>query len=607
MTRARAKLLLVDDRPENLLALEALLEPLGQELVLAASGEEALRHLLARRVRAILLDVQMPGLDGFQTAELIKQRERTRHIPIIFLTAISKDAEHVFRGYDAGAVDYLMKPFDPQILRSKVAVFIDLWQKTVEIRRQDALLKEQEIAALERASEERYRFLGDSIPQQVWTALPDGALDYVNERVLEYFDRSFEELIGWGWSEFVHHDDLPETIERWTDAAADGRPVRGRVPGSAGVGRRLSLASRAAVAMRSDRGEIVRWFGTNTDIEERRVAEERQTFLAEAGWVLGSSLDYEQTLTDVARLAVPRIADWCAVDIFVDGKLERLALDARRPAQGRARAAAPGGDAARVRGRRRDRDPRARAGARPRDRRRGARHVRLRRAPARDRARARASLVRHRPPRRTRRGLRLDQPRHGGVRAHLRRGRPDARPGAGQARGGSDRQRPALRRGRAKGTRRTGARSRRRRGRPRRPRRRDPALEHGCADDHRRGGGGRAREEDRGRRPRLARDRTADPGGEQAGRAGPGRDGAGRVRRPRALDLGLGRRLRRGNGLRLPRPDRGARARGDEGGLRRHRLARAAHAARRDLRLGADDPAHGHRARARRSRTSCSA
>ena len=116
----RAKLLLVDDRPENLLALEALLEPLGQELVRAGSGEEALRHLLQEEFAAILLDVQMPGLDGFQTAELIKQRERTRHVPIIFLTAISKDAEHIFRGYDAGAVDYLMKPFEPNILRAKV-------------------------------------------------------------------------------------------------------------------------------------------------------------------------------------------------------------------------------------------------------------------------------------------------------------------------------------------------------------------------------------------------------------------------------------------------------------------------------------------------------
>jgi PAS domain S-box-containing protein len=323
----RAKLLLVDDRPENLLALEALLEPLGQELVRAQSGEAALRHLLQDEFAAILLDVQMPGMDGFQTAELIKQRERTRHVPIIFLTAISKDAEHIFRGYGAGAVDYLMKPFDPNILRAKVAVFIELWQKTGEIRRQDALLKEQEISALEQESEERYRFLGDSIPQQVWTALPDGSLDYVNQRVLDYFGRKFEELIGWGWSEFVNETDRLSAVERWTAALRTGEPyeVEFRLRRASDGAFRWHLAR--AVAMRGADGEIVRWFGTNTDIEERRVAEDRQSFLADAGWVLGSSLDYQQTLGDVARLAVPRIADWCAVDIFVGNRLERLALE----------------------------------------------------------------------------------------------------------------------------------------------------------------------------------------------------------------------------------------------------------------------------------------
>ena len=112
----------------------------------------------------------MPGMDGFQTAELIKQRERTKHVPILFLTAISKDAEHVFRGYSAGAVDYLMKPFDPLILRAKVAVFIELWQKTMEIRRRDALLAEQELAAAEYESEVRYRSLADAVPQIVWTS-----------------------------------------------------------------------------------------------------------------------------------------------------------------------------------------------------------------------------------------------------------------------------------------------------------------------------------------------------------------------------------------------------------------------------------------------------
>ena len=105
-----------------------MLEPLDRELVQAGSGEEALKLLLEREFAVILLDVRMPGLDGFETAALIKQRERTRHIPIIFVTAVSKDTEHVFRGYSEGAVDYLLKPYDPAVLRSKVSVFVELYE-----------------------------------------------------------------------------------------------------------------------------------------------------------------------------------------------------------------------------------------------------------------------------------------------------------------------------------------------------------------------------------------------------------------------------------------------------------------------------------------------
>ena len=119
-----SSILLVDDRPENLLALEASLEPLGRRLVSATSGEEALRHLLKEEFAVILLDVQMPGLDGFDVARMVKQREATRHVPILFLTAISKDRRHVFRGYESGAVDYIFKPIDADILRSKVSVFL---------------------------------------------------------------------------------------------------------------------------------------------------------------------------------------------------------------------------------------------------------------------------------------------------------------------------------------------------------------------------------------------------------------------------------------------------------------------------------------------------
>ena len=124
----RAKILLVDDRPENLLALEAILGSLDQDLVRANSGEEALRALLQDDFALILLDAQMPGMDGFETATRIKRRTRTKDVPIIFLTAVDRDPSGSYRGYVAGGADYLSKPFDPWILRAKVQVFVDLWK-----------------------------------------------------------------------------------------------------------------------------------------------------------------------------------------------------------------------------------------------------------------------------------------------------------------------------------------------------------------------------------------------------------------------------------------------------------------------------------------------
>ncbi len=137
-----ASILLVDDRPENLLALEAILSGLGHELVRANSGAEALKQLLRQDIALILLDVQMPGMDGFETAAQIKARERTQHIPIVFLTAIDGDRHQAFRGYAAGAVDYLFKPFDPWVLRAKVGVFIELYQ-----RRQELAAQAEQLAA----------------------------------------------------------------------------------------------------------------------------------------------------------------------------------------------------------------------------------------------------------------------------------------------------------------------------------------------------------------------------------------------------------------------------------------------------------------------------
>jgi CheY-like chemotaxis protein len=146
---APSKILIVDDRPENLLALEAILSGLGHELLRATSGEEALKQLLVEEVALILLDVQMPGMDGFETAAHVKARERTSHIPIVFLTAIDGEAHQAYRGYTAGGVDYLAKPFDPWVLRAKVGVFIELHERRQALAAQAATLNRQLAAHLD--------------------------------------------------------------------------------------------------------------------------------------------------------------------------------------------------------------------------------------------------------------------------------------------------------------------------------------------------------------------------------------------------------------------------------------------------------------------------
>ena len=131
----KANVLLVDDKTENLLALETVLEDLGQNLIRASSAREALRYLLLEDVALILLDVQMPGLSGFELAELIRERERTQHTPIIFISAESVHEQNIFKGYSLGAVDYLTKPVESEILKSKVTFFSRLYIQQAEIRR----------------------------------------------------------------------------------------------------------------------------------------------------------------------------------------------------------------------------------------------------------------------------------------------------------------------------------------------------------------------------------------------------------------------------------------------------------------------------------------
>ena len=182
----RIKILLVDDTPENLVSLEAALSGLDGELVLAHSGREALHHVLNDDFAAILLDVRMPEMDGFETAELIRSRPRSRQIPILFLTGY-RNEEHLFRGYDLGAVDFLFKPIVPEVLRSKVAVF-------VELSRSNAKLKEQ--AEVLQKAEQRFRSLLEAAPDAMVMCRDDGEIVMVNSQTEALFECGRDKLIS---------------------------------------------------------------------------------------------------------------------------------------------------------------------------------------------------------------------------------------------------------------------------------------------------------------------------------------------------------------------------------------------------------------------------
>jgi len=283
----RARVLLVDDDERNLLAVATVLEDLG-EVVLARSGEEALRHLLKDEFAVILLDVYMPGMDGYETAQIIRSRDQTKGIPIVFLSAVNKETEHQLRGYSMGAVDYVFKPVDPIILRSKVAVFVELFEKTKEVerkaRREQALLDanlranadrlraEQEL----RRAEQRQAAIIQSLPMVLYLEPYDAA-----QRAPTYVSGDLESICGYTleevqskpeiWANRLHADDRNRVL-----AALEARRRTGR----SSIEYRWQCADGnykhfldQAVLLRDAEGKPIEFAGTLTDISEQRSLE----------------------------------------------------------------------------------------------------------------------------------------------------------------------------------------------------------------------------------------------------------------------------------------------------------------------------------------------
>lgn len=348
--RARVKILAVDDRAENLLAIESVLRNPEYEIVKARSGGDALRFLLHDDCALILMDVQMPIMDGIETARLIRANERTRAIPIVFVTAMREQERYVARGYDAGAIDYLLKPVDPDILRAKVGAFVELHRAKQEIVRQGALLREQEkkerqrvlahleLASLrrERAAQERYRRLIDGISHAiVWTMDPQTlACTFVSPSAVELLGHPLDRWAGAldGWIRLLPEKDRAPFVAalRGLSAGRDDVTLEHDLVQVDGRTLRFETDLRRVPAAEEGRFEV-RAF--SVDVTDARLAEEALEFLDHAGASLARSLDLTTTAETAARIGVPFLGDAAVVVVDPVHELPALLAAAHRVPQ----------------------------------------------------------------------------------------------------------------------------------------------------------------------------------------------------------------------------------------------------------------------------------
>ena len=319
-------MLLVDDETANLTALSEVLSGLGAEVVTAQSGREALRLVLRRDFCAILMDVRMSGMDGYETAAVIRQRERSRHIPVIFLTAYNKDEAQIFRGYSEGAVDYVFKPVEPVVLRAKVRVFIELSRQAEEIRRkaeQERLLLEENLRIRAdreeaerqlRSSEAREAMVVRQLPIAVYEA---GAADrgmmrrFLHEdsvrRLLGFTAADFERDPG-HWAERVHPEDW-ETVRETLERLAAGETYSVEYRWRCADGEYRFFLDQGVVGA-DEPGEAARIFGTMFDVDRRRQLEQQ--------------LLHTQKIDAIGRLTGGIAHDFNNMLTVVIGNLDRL-------------------------------------------------------------------------------------------------------------------------------------------------------------------------------------------------------------------------------------------------------------------------------------------
>jgi PAS domain S-box-containing protein len=272
----RVNILMVDDQPAKLLSYEVILSELGENLLKASSGREALEQLLKSDVAVVLMDVSMPDLDGFQLADMIREHPRFQKTAIIFISAVHLTDLDRIKAYQRGAVDYISVPVVPELLRAKVSVFAELHRKTQQL---EHLNRELELRVAERteelrSSENQFRTLANSIPQLAWIAAPDGSVFWYNQRWYEYTGSNFEEMHGRGWQKVIHPEYAARVVAGIERSWTRDEPWEDTFPLLRYDGVYRWFLSRA-LPIQETSGRIVRWFGTNTDITEQKLAQER--------------------------------------------------------------------------------------------------------------------------------------------------------------------------------------------------------------------------------------------------------------------------------------------------------------------------------------------
>src|SRR5579863_3297343 len=282
-------ILMVDDQPGKLLTYEAILSDLGENLIKASSGKEALEKLLKTDVAVVLMDVSMPEIDGFELAEIIRQHPRFQKTAIIFISAVHLTDLDRLKGYQHGAVDYLSVPIVPEVLRAKVKVFAELHRKNQQLERLNAELEkrvaerteelEHKALALEELNAElaqKHQELDaivQTAPDIIFSRNADGARDYISARFYEYTGAPPESGIGFGWLDYVHSDDKQESLSRWMQCVQSGKSYECDYR-LRGADSQYRWFRARAVPVRDPEGNILRWYGTCSDIHDSKLLEQ---------------------------------------------------------------------------------------------------------------------------------------------------------------------------------------------------------------------------------------------------------------------------------------------------------------------------------------------